>query len=370
MLYLHIPFCHSKCIYCDFFSTPLARSLYSDYIDALGAELEMRVGELPAPPSSVYIGGGTPSILPLELSAKLFERIIKDIDPNSVKEWTIEMNPEDVSPDRLKLYRNYGINRISMGVQSFHDATLKAIGRRHTASQAIEAIRMIQAEGFNHSLDLIYGLPGEDMKMWESSLNQLLDFHPDHFSAYLLSYEPGTALYRMAEKGKITEASEELAIEMYNLLCDRAKQSGYEHYEISNFALPGKRSYHNSRYWTGTQYLGIGCSAHSFTNGTRKSNPADIKNYISSIANGMPFYDEEKESPEEQLNDLIITALRTCEGLSLTSLSPFPADLTKEFLQNMEKELTGERLKISDGHIFIPENHWLEADAVMRNLIV
>lgn len=370
MLYLHVPFCHSKCIYCDFFSTPLARDLYGQYIEAMGAEIAMRRGELPDSPTSIYIGGGTPSILPLPLTGQLLETVCRNVDVSRIKEWTVEMNPEDVTPELLDLYARYGVNRISMGVQSFHDATLKKIGRRHNARQAVRAIQLIQSHGFNHSFDLIYGLPDEELEEWRYSLDRLLSFNPDHFSAYLLSYEPGTALYRMMERGRITEASEELAVAIYNHLCESAKANGYEHYEISNFARPGHRSYHNSRYWTGTPYLGIGCSAHSFTNGTRKANPADITRYIETIATGNPFFDEETESPEEKLNDLIITTLRTSAGMPLATLDRFPSSITAEFRHNLRHQLSAGHLHLTSTHILIPEAHWLQADSIMRDLII
>ena len=370
MLYLHLPFCHSKCIYCDFFSTPLARDMYGNYIDALGLEIAMRSDELNDSPTSVYIGGGTPSILPMDLAERLLNIVKERVDVSKVKEWTVEMNPEDVTPELLDLYASYGVNRISMGVQTFHDVTLKKIGRRHSVEQAEQAIELIRERGFNHSLDLIYGLPGEGMEQWIVSLEKLLEYHPRHFSAYLLSYEPGTALFRMMEQGRVTEASEETSIEMYNMLCDKAIQHGYEHYEISNFALPGFRSYHNSRYWTGTPYLGIGCSAHSFTNGTRKSNPADIKGYISSIRNGNLFYEEEFETPEEKLNDVIITSLRTAEGMNTDLLATFPEYVAKEFTDNMNRLIKSGNINLSGNRLIIPERRWLEADAIMRELIV
>ncbi|MDE7153857.1 MAG: radical SAM family heme chaperone HemW [Muribaculaceae bacterium] len=369
MLYLHIPFCHSKCIYCDFFSTPVASALYESYIDAIGEELTLRIGEI-ASPSSIYIGGGTPSILPLELTEKLLRIVSNHVDINRVREWTIEMNPEDVTPDRLDLYRSFGVNRISMGVQSFHDKTLKRIGRRHTADQAIRAIELLQKSGLNFSLDLIYGLPDEGMEEWSDSLARMLSYEPAHFSAYLLSYEPGTALYKMTEQGKITETSEQLAVAMYEHLCHEAAARGYQHYEISNFSKPGHKSYHNSRYWDGTPYLGIGCSAHSFTGGIRKFNPADIKLYINRLSNHETVFEAEPETITEQLNDMIITALRTSDGLKISSLDRFPPHLVNEFMQNMRRQLAAGNLIGTSDRIVIPERLWLRADAVMRELIL
>lgn len=369
MLYLHIPFCHSKCIYCDFFSTPLASALYGAYIDAIGEELRLRKGETGSP-TSVYIGGGTPSILPLDLTEKLLRTVSDHVDVCRIREWTIEMNPEDVTPERLAVYCSFGVNRISMGVQSFHDRSLRRIGRRHTAAQAVSAIELLRNSGFDFSLDLIYGLPNEGMTEWRHSLTRLLGFEPAHFSAYLLSYEPGTALYRMMEQGRITEASEPLALEMYDHLCREAADHGYEHYEISNFARTGHRSYHNSRYWDGTPYLGIGCSAHSYTCGTRKSNPADIQLYINSLRNHQTVFTEETETSEEQLNDLIITSLRTSDGLSTDSLDRFPAPLVEEFMRNMRRQLAAGNLTAINGRAIIPEPLWLRADAIMRELIV
>lgn len=371
MLYIHIPFCHSKCVYCDFYSTPLGRKLYDDYLTALLTETSRRLGELPAPPSSIYIGGGTPSILSEQLTLRLLEGLLSMVDISRVKEWTIEMNPEDVNPRILQLYREHGVNRISMGIQSFHDNTLKKIGRRHTARQALTAVSMIQNAGFRHSFDLIYGLPDEGMEQWSESLYKLMDFHPDHFSAYLLSYEPGTALYRMMTAGRVTEASEQLVTGMYSHLCQVSADNGFEHYEISNFAGKGGKSLHNSRYWNGTPYLGVGCSAHSFTNGLRKWNPPDVKAYIETINNhdSLPFQIEE-ETTSEKFNDLIITTLRTNKGFDLSLVDGFPEPIRREFAKNIEPELKSGSLLLADNHLIIPEDKWLRADSVMRNLIV
>ncbi len=314
-LYIHIPWCHSKCAYCDFYSTPVHLD-FGPYIDALLAEWRL-IG--PFQPYTLYIGGGTPSILPPDQLQRLIQGL--NIDMPSIREATIEANPEDVTPEWLHAIKRLGFNRVSMGVQSLRDPLLKAIGRRHSADVARRAVHLLQQSGIEYSIDLIYGLPGQSLDTWTQDLSEALSWRPPHISFYLLSYEPGTRLYAQLMTGKVEEASEQLATEMYHALCHLSSQHGYHHYEISNFALPGHEAVHNSSYWDGTPYTGLGASAHSYDGHIRWSNPPSINKYVESLSRDTLPRSIEEETLVNRINDVIITRLRTSAGLSLSEFS-------------------------------------------------
>lgn len=318
-LYIHIPFCHSKCIYCDFYSTPRIDSL-DQLLDALLREYQRRHDEISETFSTVYIGGGTPSIIPTDKLAQL----LRSLPVGDAKEFTIEANPEDITSEAVKAWRDMGINRISMGIQSFDDIELKAIDRRHSADDAARAIETIIGHGIiNISCDLIYGLPGQDVASWRRSLDRLLAYSLPHLSAYCLSYEPGTALY----------------------------------------ALPGMRSRHNSSYWTSTPYLGLGPGAHSFDGSVRRYNPGDLKTYITAA----DITEVDDENDDERFNDVIITSLRTSDGLDLGTLTEKRRDYliktASTFVADGSMIKTGQNLRIS-------EPAWFRSDAILRELIV
>lgn len=385
-LYVHIPFCHSKCAYCDFYSTP-SQTHMEEYVDALIAEAALRSNEI-APtdfaalrsgeiaPSglieTIYFGGGTPSILPSEMLKRLVDGLndrLGSLLSSKIKEFTIEVNPEDLSEGLINIYKSLGINRISMGVQTFDDAMLSALGRRHSGDDARRVLRLLSESGLNYSADLIFGLPGQMLDDWNRQLEELLSFRPPHFSAYLLSYEPGTRLYARLLAGKLEEASEELANAMYKCLIEKALRHGYDHYEISNYALPGYRAEHNSSYWDGTPYLGLGVSAHSFDGLKRRYNPNNIKDYISSVKNGNEFCVVEDDSEANRFNDALITALRTSRGFDLNDIqSRFAPEILKDFNANLKRY--GSELVLENCRLRIPENLWLTSDAILRNLIV
>ena len=287
-VYVHIPFCASRCSYCDFFSTLRLDEVGHDYVEALIAEARLRKAELNGKPvKTLYMGGGTPSQLPLPLLARLIDGLKATLDLNAVQEFTLEANPDDVTPEWCAAVRALGVNRVSMGVQSFQDAVLRLVGRRHTARQAIDAVASLRHAGIdNISIDLIYGLPGQTLETWAESVRQAVDLRPQHISAYGLTYEPGTRLWQQRECGEVVEASEDQYLDMYRILVGLLRVAGYEHYEISNFALPGYRSRHNSSYWNETPYLGLGAAAHSYDGTMRRSNPADLCGYIRRITSG------------------------------------------------------------------------------------
>lgn len=316
-LYLHIPFCRTRCIYCDFHSGT-DMSLQKRYINALCTEADMRISELKGEPiHTIYIGGGTPSQLSGELLSTLFTHLARHIDISRCNEVTLECNPDDLSDEYITMLRTLPINRISMGIQSFDDNDLRFLCRRHTAQAARKAIAQCQAAGFdNISIDLIYGLPAQTLDKWQQNIDIATSLGIQHISAYALIYEEGTALMRLKERGLVKECSEELSLAMYDMLIDRLAATGYRQYEISNFALPHFTAQHNSSYWNDTPYLGLGAAAHSYDRNTRRYNPADTEAYISAIEQGQCCYDEEVLSERDRYNDMLLTRLRTREGIN------------------------------------------------------
>ncbi len=322
-IYIHVPFCQSRCIYCDFYSTTYGAEWKRSYVDSLKREMQLRREEInTSRVPSLYIGGGTPSQLPSSLLLEFFRAIQDNFTLDKNAEVTIEANPDDVTPEWIASLLQTPVNRISMGVQTFSDSLLRFLNRRHTSRQAIEAVRLCQDAGYsNISLDLIYGLPGQTLSDWQADVKQLLSLDVPHLSAYALSYEEGTALSRMLQEGSVNEASDELSWQMYEYLIDETATAGMEHYEISNFAKPGMHSRHNSSYWDGSPYLGLGPGAHSYDGGRiRRSNNTSLKEYVLATAD-VP-HQNEVLTPEEQYNELVMTRLRTASGLLLSLLTP------------------------------------------------
>ncbi len=373
-VYIHIPFCHGKCAYCDFYSlgAPVA-SLMRRYVSALRTEWSLRADELAGSDiSTVYIGGGTPSTLPLPLLRQIVEALEEGgIDARSLEEFTIEANPEDLTGEWLDAVRGLGINRVSIGIQSFSDRELECVSRRHTALRAEEALAVLSESGMNYSADLIYGLPGQTLRDWQTNLEKLIGFRPPHFSAYLLSYEPGTPLYARLQRGEVVEATDFLAEEMYHVLCQMSLDAGYRHYEISAFGQPGYEARHNSGYWNLTPYLGLGCAAHSLSpGGERVFNPSNILEYLRKLENNATAFEQDAESDTDRLNDYIITSLRTDAGLSIEFAgNRWGEPVVNRLLDAARPCVVGGRLEIANGRVRIPEHNWLTADAILRELI-
>ena len=322
-IYIHVPFCQSRCIYCDFYSTTYGAEWKRSYVDSLKREIQLRCEEIDVTRvPSLYIGGGTPSQLPSTLLQEVFLAIQENFTLAKDAEVTIEANPDDVTPEWLAALSQTPVNRISMGMQTFSDSLLCFLNRRHTSHQAIEAVQRCQDAGYsNISLDLIYGLPGQTFEDWCRDVKLLLSLDVPHLSAYALSYEEGTALSKMLQDGKVNEASDELSWQMYEYLMNETAAAGMEHYEISNFAKPGMHSRHNSSYWDGSPYLGLGPGAHSFDGVcVRRSNDTSLKDYVCSTAD-VP-HQKEVLTPEEQYDELVMTRLRTASGLPLSLLTP------------------------------------------------
>lgn len=312
-IYIHIPFCASRCIYCGFYSTT-GLELRQKYVDVVCKEMTMR--EVSSPIETIYFGGGTPSQLTPKQLRQLFLYINKVYAPH-VTEVTIEMNPDDVTPEYAETLSQLGVNRVSMGAQTFNDERLRFLRRRHSSSQVYDAVRILREAGIcNISIDLMYGFPGETLDDFRRDIDAALALDVEHISAYCLMIEEGTALHRMG----VEAADEETERAMYEMLIDCLTAAGYEHYEISNFARPGYRSRHNSSYWNDTPYIGLGAAAHSYDGHCRSWNVADIRAYIAAIERGeLPTECEELDA-DTKYNDRIATALRTRDGLNLGEL--------------------------------------------------
>lgn len=372
-VYVHIPFCASRCSYCDFFSTLRLDEVGHDYVEALIAEARLRKAELNGKPvKTLYMGGGTPSQLPLPLLARLIDGLKATLDLNAVQEFTLEANPDDVTPEWCAAVRALGVNRVSMGVQSFQDAVLRLVGRRHTARQAIDAVASLRHAGIdNISIDLIYGLPGQTLETWAESVRQAVDLRPQHISAYGLTYEPGTRLWQQRECGEVVEASEDQYLDMYRVLVGVLQVAGYEHYEISNFALPGYRSRHNSSYWNETPYLGLGAAAHSYDGTMRRSNPADLCGYIRRITSGQPACQVEDLAWWERYDERVMLGLRTADGVDAHRLrSDFGDKAWAHFVSEARRHIdAGNMICTDDGRYILTSEGIVLSDSVMRDLM-
>ena len=370
-IYIHIPFCKRRCIYCDFFSTTQSEKK-AEYVHALVRELEMRkdyMGEEEI--ETIYLGGGTPSQLSQEELEEIFTYIYKVYKVTPDAEITLEANPDDLTPEYVSMLRSLPINRISMGIQTFQEETLKLLHRRHTARQAIEAFRRCREAGFqNISIDLMYGLPGETLETWEQDLQQAIDLHPEHISAYHLIYEEGTTLWNLREQNKVEEAEEELSLTLFKTLIERLTKAGYQHYEISNFCLPGLHSRHNSSYWTGKKYLGCGPSAHSFDGISRQWNVSSLGKYLEGIRSNQLDFELEELDLYTRYNDFVITSIRTCWGMPLAQLRTTYGETLYNYCLRMAKphieqgvlEIKEDTLKLTPQGIFI-------SDGIMSDLL-
>ena len=320
-VYIHIPFCAKRCLYCDFFSNTDMK-FKEPYVSAVIREMQLRqeyIGEEPL--DTIYFGGGTPS----QLQQADFERIFKAIDCLfnicSCIEITLEANPDDMTPEYVASLRNLPFNRVSMGVQSFKEKDLHFLNRRHDREQALRAVGLCKENGIqNISIDLIYGLPGQTLEKWQENLDDAIHLEIPHISAYHLIYEEGTALYKLMEAGKVAPIEEELSVTLFSTLINRLAEAGYLHYEISNFARPGYFSQHNSSYWTGKKYIGIGPSAHSYDGESRQWNISSLPHYLEGIRTGIPNIEIEKLDINTKYNDFIITGLRTMWGIRTSDI--------------------------------------------------
>ena len=370
-IYIHIPFCKRRCIYCDFFSTTQSEKKPA-YIHALCQELEIRKDYLEGEDiETIYLGGGTPSQLTHEELEAIFTYIYKTYRVNPDAEITLEANPDDLTPEYVAMLRQLPINRISMGIQTFQEETLKLLHRRHTTTQAIEAFQRCREVGFqNISIDLMYGLPGETLETWKEDLQQAIDLRPEHISAYHLIYEEDTTLWKLREQHQVEEADEDLSVSLFSTLIDKLTEAGYQHYEISNFCLPGLHSRHNSSYWTGKKYLGCGPSAHSFNGTSRQWNVASLEKYMKGIELGNPDYEIEELDLYTRYNDFVLTSIRTCWGMPLSHLrTAFSEELHNYCLRMAKPHIREGVLEIREDVLKLTRRGIFVSDGIMSDLM-
>ena len=374
-LYIHIPFCKSRCTYCGFYSTTCLHRRQA-YIDALCREMVLRDkrreerGERRENTKTIYLGGGTPSQLTIPQLRQIFlyiNKVYARTESLSPREVTIEMNPDDVTAEYAASLPLLGINRVSMGAQTFDDSRLRFLNRRHSAAQVSQAVTTLRAAGIsNISIDLMYGFPGETLDAWQRDIDAALALDVEHISAYCLSLEPGTPLYEQVKNGDVEMGNEEAERQMYELLIDRLTAAGYEHYEISNFAQPGRRSRHNSSYWNDVPYIGLGAAAHSYDGRYRQWNVSDLDQYIKGIASGTPDTERELIDEVTRFNDRVMLSLRTCEGLDISRFSPSDREY---LLRQAGKYIDNQLLRLSDNHLILTRQGLFVSDMVMSDLM-
>jgi len=370
-IYVHIPFCRQKCYYCDFYKT-VNTSLTDKFILALQGEIAHRKNYLENESvDTIYFGGGTPSVLSeIEITGILnFLGVHFNVSPTV--EITFEANPDDLSIEYLNGIYNAGVRRLSIGIQSFQNEILKKMNRRHDSNQAVEAVENAVKAGFNDiSVDLIYGLPGLTRKQWEADLKQVFKLPVQHISAYHLTYHKGTPFYTWLKKGTLKALKETESVLQFQVLIQMAKENGFEQYEISNFAKHGKYSKHNSSYWKGLKYLGLGPSAHSFNGISRSWNVSHIESYIKAIKDGLPFSEEEILSENNKYNEFVLTRIRTIWGVSTDDLiKQFGSEKARYFQQNIDKYINSGLVKLDNGIYNLTENGMFVSDEIMANLM-
>lgn len=371
-LYIHIPFCKKACHYCDFhFSQSLGQ--IDEMVDAIGEELIMQSDFLGRDTIyTIYFGGGTPSLLEGPHLKKLMGMIQSEYVLSSNPEVTMEANPDDLTEEKLTTFFNLGVNRLSIGVQSFNDKHLKWMNRQHTSKEAIDTFHLARKVGFeNISLDLIYALPGENHENWLNDLEMMVGLRPEHISSYCLTIEPQTAFGNWLKKGKIKAIDEDFAADQFEILLDTMAKYGYDQYEISNFAQPGYESQHNSAYWKDEKYLGIGPSAHSYSGKFRKANVANNAKYLKGIKEGEVPAEVITLSPEDQVNEYILTSLRTKWGCDMSRLkTKYNVDLLSEQEHYLNKLASQDLIYEDEGCLILTNKGKLLADKIASDLFI
>ena len=345
-IYVHIPFCKKKCHYCNFF-TLASKKHKALFLESLQKEILLQKNYLKGDLiETIYLGGGTPSLLTISEIAKILDSIRENYPISNSAEIDIETNPDDLDEETLIAYKSLGINRLSIGTQSFDDVTLNSLNRVHTAQQAIDSVRLAKKIGFdNISIDLIYGIPGLSNEKWKKSIESAISLEIPHLSAYHLTVEPNTALEVLIRKKQYPKPVDEEGVEHFNILSESLQSAGYEHYEISNYALPGKYSIHNTNYWRQQKYLGLGPSAHSYNLESRQWNIASITKYNQALSLGKLDYELEKINIVDQYNEFVMLGLRTQWGINIDELLNRFGEKRKEFFErNIQKYIVDEKV--------------------------
>ena len=373
-VYVHIPFCASRCLYCDFFSTTESEKRES-YVDALLHEMQCRKEELSAAQhvETIYIGGGTPSQLSIDNLKRLFDGIYSIYDVNENAEVTIECNPEDVTASYAAGLTTLPVNRVSMGLQTFDNNRLRFLRRRHTSEKSLESVYLLKEKGYkNISIDLMFGFPEETLQMWSDDIDKALSLGVPHISAYSLMYEEGTPLTRLKDSGKINVVDDETMLSMYTLLINKMEDAGYEHYELSNFCLKGMESRHNMSYWTGKSYIGLGAGAHSYDGVHRRWNITSLEKYIEGLHDGSVCWESETLSATDHFNEYIMTRLRTKNGIDIDYLHSSESKdiMTKEFERLLDLHLSTGNLVEENGRLRLSRKGLYISDSVMSDLFL
>jgi oxygen-independent coproporphyrinogen-3 oxidase len=379
-IYIHIPFCKSKCAYCNFFSLA-SESKINDYVEALKKEIVLRKNYLGGETvKTIYFGGGTPSLLSVKNIEEILELLNKNYEIVSSPEITLEINPDTIDREKMSSLKKIGVNRMSVGIQSFDDEDLRYLGRRHDSRHAMQVLEDLKQTDFEKiTLDLIYGMPTLTEEKWNKNLDIFFSTGITHLSAYALTVEPKTILGQRIEKGELQSVSEEETIRHYNILVERTKENGFEHYEISNFAKEGFRSQHNSIYWRDEKYLGLGPSAHSYDGKSRQWNISNLTKYIQLVGDAETqrhrdaelFYEKEILSTEDKFNEYVMTSLRTSWGCDIEKIErDYGKSYAHHFLKNIKKYLeNGEMLKENNTY-FLSEEGKLFADGIAADLFL
>jgi len=371
-IYIHIPFCRQKCYYCDFYKT-VNTSLTEKYLSGLKQEAKLRKNYLQNEVvETIYFGGGTPSVLTANELEAILNHISENYKLSNQLETTFEANPDDLTPDYLNAIKSAGINRLSIGIQAFQDVHLKKMNRRHNAEQAEKVVRNAVKTGINNiSVDLIYGLPDLVEKQWKESLDRVFNLPVQHLSAYHLTYHEGTAFYTWLKKGTLKELSENESVNQFNILLDSAEKAGFEQYEISNFARDEQYSKHNTAYWLGKKYLGLGPSAHSYDQNTRRWNVSHVERYIHGVETGEEYFEEEKLNVKEHFNEHILTRIRTKWGVSLSFVNQkFGETYHQYLLQQIAKHQESGFVILKDETITLSREGLFVSDEIMSDLMI
>ena len=384
-IYLHIPFCKSKCAYCNFFSLVTEKKM-DDYVLALKKEIINRKSYLGDDVvKTIYFGGGTPSLLPIKYVEEILELLHENYNVISNPEVTLEINPDTIDKDKMMSLKQLGVNRMSVGIQSFNDDDLRYLGRRHDSRHALQVLDDLSSVGFDRiTLDLIYGMPTLTEEKWNHNLDIFFSTGISHLSAYALTVEPKTILGQKIEKEELQEVSEEDTIRHYNILVERTKENGFEHYEISNFAKEGCRSQHNSIYWQDVKYLGLGPSAHSYDGDSRQWNVSNLTKYIQFVNADIDtdtdtdadtdmgrYYEREILSKEDKYNEYVMTSLRTSWGCNVDKIErDYGKSYAHNFLKNIKKYLDSGIMLMKNNNFILTDEGMLFADGIAADLFV
>lgn len=371
-IYIHIPFCKSKCAYCNFFSLA-SESKKTDFVEALKKEILARNQYLDGEEvRTVYFGGGTPSLLSVNHIDEILKCLYTNFKISSTPEVTLEVNPDTIDREKMSSLKNMGVNRISVGIQSFHDDDLKYLDRRHDSKHALQVLNDLNDVGFDKlTLDLIYGIPTLTEKKWNKNLDIFFSTGISHLSAYALTVEPKTVLGQKISKGDLKDVSEDETIRHYEILVERTNNHGFEHYEISNFAKDGCRSQHNSIYWNDESYLGLGPSAHSYDGKSRQWNISNLTKYIQLVGNNDDYFEKEILTKDDKFNEYVMTSLRTSWGCDAIKIKiDYGECYLRHFVKTVKRYIdAGVMIKNEDSFI-LTEQGKLFADGIASDLFL